>query len=65
MNEYPEEIVNRIAKQILSLEGRDRKRNVLADLNMLDDDAKFALLPCYFKSIAHYDFVKVYETNSV
>ena len=60
MNEYPEEIVNRIAKQILSLEGCDRKRNVIADLNMLDDDAKFALLPCHFKSGVHHDFAKCY-----
>ena len=30
------------------------------DLGMLVSDAKYALLPCHFKSGAHHDFAKQY-----
>ena len=35
MNEYLEDIVNRIAEQITSLEGRDRKRKAEAQFHFL------------------------------
>ena len=35
MNEYLEDIVNRIAEQITSLEGRDRKRKVQDQFHFL------------------------------
>ena len=31
------------------------------DLSTLVSDAKFALLPCHFKSGMHYDFPKEYK----
>ena len=36
MNEYLEDIVNRIAEQITSIEGRDRKRKVQDQLHFLN-----------------------------